>query len=191
MFTRYQLRTTDVARAAAFYDAVLGHRADGIIELPAAAAARGAPSHWLGTIACDAPAVTARFVAMGATVLGGNVLRDPRGVIVALADGPPSAHVAWHVLNTPDPAGAATAYADLFGWTFREHTISVGGRPVGTLADLRPGVHPHWLFHFPTPSLDASLDLVRAHHGEVFTTPTARVAMCHDPLGAAFGLIET
>jgi len=53
-FCRYQLRTTDVDSAHAFYADLFGADfwRDGIEvqSLPAAAAARGAPPHWLGHI---------------------------------------------------------------------------------------------------------------------------------------------
>ena len=46
-FRQCIFRTTDVAAARAFYRDVLGHEGDGIVELPAAAIARGARPHWL------------------------------------------------------------------------------------------------------------------------------------------------
>jgi predicted enzyme related to lactoylglutathione lyase len=51
----------------------------------------------------------------------------------------------------------------------------------------RPGVHPHWLFHFRVPVLDAALDVVRAQGGLVigpFRAPSGeRIAVCDDPQG--------
>ena len=56
----------------------------------------------------------------------------------------------------------------------------------------RPGVHPHWLFHFRVPALEPAMDAVRAGGGVVLPPVTlpggARVAVCDDPQGAAFAL---
>lgn len=193
-FSRYLLRTTDVTSAAAFYDAVLGRRGDGILPLHESALARGARPHWLGHVGAGdiggAEAAAARFIERGATRLGpppgaGDfvVLRDPGGAIIALTDSPAesSAGVAWHQLNTRDPGAAAADYAALFGWSFAE-TIDLGhlgrhrpfslvpGQPsIGILSDVegRPEVHTHWLFFFSVPSLDAAIDRVIQHGGLV------------------------
>ena len=50
-FVRVLHRARDVAAARAFYTAVLGEQSLEIVPLPEAAAARGAPAHWLGAIA--------------------------------------------------------------------------------------------------------------------------------------------
>jgi catechol 2,3-dioxygenase-like lactoylglutathione lyase family enzyme len=47
-FFYYALRTSDVARARAFYTAVLGNDDAEIFELHEQAVARGARPHWLG-----------------------------------------------------------------------------------------------------------------------------------------------
>ncbi|APR88132.1 putative hydroxylase [Minicystis rosea] len=220
-FRRFELRTTDVARAAAFYDAVLGHQGDAIVPLPAAAAARGAPAHWLGHIGVadigGAEAVAAKLVAQGATRLGPQsgetvLLRDPGGAVVAVTNAmePSRAGVVWHHLNTTDAARTAERHAEIFGWalqspvdlgpgmgTVRPFSWSAGEASVGSFMDVagRPEVHPHWLFQFGVPSLDVALSAVRAHGGTT-TGPTllpsgVRVAHCEDPQGAAFGLWET
>ena len=219
-FCRFELRTTAVAEAGAFYEAVLGHRGDGIVELPAAAAARGAPAHWLGFIGVGeigADAVAARLVARGAMRLGPQtgetvLLRDPGGAVLAVRTGQERscAGVVWHHLNTEGATRAVENYADVFGWspaepvdlgpalgTTRPFAWSAGEASVGSIMDIagRPGVHPHWLFHFGVTSLDAALATVRARGGSV-VGPTllpggARVAACEDPQGAAFGLWET
>ena len=62
------------------------------------------------------------------------------------------------------------------------------------MADLiaRPGVHPHWLFHFSVAALEPAVAAVRAAGGvalDPVTLPNgARVAVCDDPQGAAFAL---
>ena len=73
---------------------------------------------------------------------------------------------------------------------------SPGGPSVGTMADIagRPGVHPHWLFHFRVAALEPALATVRAAGGLVLdpvTLPSgARIAVCDDAQGAAFALQE-
>jgi hypothetical protein len=58
-----------------------------------------------------------------------------------------------------------------------------------------PGVHPHWLFHFPVADLEAALAAVRARGGRALAPnllPSGdRVVACEDPQGAAFGLLES
>jgi len=265
-FSRFLLRTTAVDDAAAFYDAVLEGRGDGIVPLHESAIARGARPHWLGHIAVSdlqrnsveliekvgggdqtsrscqpdsaltpsgsrigrpsiqvgtamggAEAAAARFVEHGATRLGpasgaGDfvVLRDPGGAVVAVTDdaGPSSAGVAWHQLNTADPARAATSYSALFGWSLAEEldlgplgrhrrlAFRAGEPGVGLMSDIegRPGVHPHWLFFFGVPSLGRAVERVRANGGQVVATLTlpngVRLAAFDDPQGAAFGVIE-
>jgi predicted enzyme related to lactoylglutathione lyase len=193
-FSRYLLRTTDVAGATAFYDAVLERRGDGIVPLHESAIARGARPHWLGHIRAGdlggAEALAARFVERGATRLGpppgtGDfvVLRDPGGAIVAVTDGTAesSAGVVWHQLNTREPEIAAANYSSLFGWScadkidlaqFGRHqrfAFGAGGSVVGLISDVegRPEVHSHWLFFFAVPSLDVVVDRVRRQGGIV------------------------
>lgn len=178
--------------AAAFYDAVLGRRGDGIVLLPDSAIARGARPHWLGHIGVrelgGAEAMANRFVELGAMRLGPPagagevvVLRDPGGAIVAVTDSAAesSAGVGWHQLNTREPSKAATNYSALFGWSFTEEldlgplgrhqrfAFGPGESSIGVISDVegRPGVHSHWLFFFVVPSLDVAVQRVRTHGG--------------------------
>jgi hypothetical protein len=220
-FSRYLLRTTDAEAAGAFYDAVLEGRGDGIVPLHESAIARGARPHWLGHVQVrhlgGVEAIAARFLERGATRLGPSpgvadfaVLRDAGGALVALSEraAPSSAGVAWHQLNTRDPATAAASYSTLFGWScadeldlgplgrHRRFAFGAGESSVGLISDIegRPEVHPHWLFFFAVPSLDVAVERVRRLGGIVIgplTLPNGvRVAACDDPQGAAFGLIE-
>ncbi|MET0790672.1 MAG: VOC family protein [Polyangiaceae bacterium] len=143
------------------------------------------------------------------------VLRDPGGAVVALGK-PPATHgaavprpeVDWRVLNTADVERAKRNYRELFGWAleqavdlgshgvFHPFAYQPGGVTAGLLSDIaeRPGVHPHWLFHFRVPALDTALEAVRARSGLVigpFNLPNGqRIAVCDDPQGAAFALLE-
>jgi predicted enzyme related to lactoylglutathione lyase len=159
-FCWYQLRTTNLAAARAFYEAVTGltarDEADRVAlyagdrpvgelsTLPEQAAARGAPPHWLGHISVpDVEASAQRFVALGAQRLGPPrrpsggadiaVLRDPLGAAVALSSRPMPGHrgaIAWHELYAPDRDRALAVYAELFGWRPTE-AIELGP-PIGT-----------------------------------------------------------
>jgi uncharacterized protein len=193
-FSRYVLRTTDVRAAAAFYDAVLSGRGDGIVPLQEAAMARGARPHWLGHVGVrglgDVESVAARFIELGAMRLGPPrtaddfvVLRDPGGAIVALteSDSTSSAGIVWHQLNTREPAKALENYSTLFGWSFtdrldlgplgshRRFAFRTGEPSIGVLSDVegRPEVHTHWLFFFAVPSLDDAVRRVLTHGGMV------------------------
>lgn len=201
-FLRYELRTTDVESARAFYAEVLGpelwrHRELTVVPLPERAAALGAPSHWLGHAAIpDVSATVARMVSLGGQLLGPPlppapsraVLRDPLGAVLAVTSEPaptgPSDVVVFEQLHTTDVARASAVYAALFGWR---------SPAIADTAHL-PGVHPHWMFHFRVDDLDAALAKVLALGGkalEPMTTPTGHlVAACEDPQGAAFALTQ-
>lgn len=193
-FSRYLLRTTDVAAATAFYDAVLENRGDGVVPLHEAAIARGARPHWLGHVQVrelgGVEAVAARFIERGAMRLGPNpgiadfvVLRDPGGALVALSEGSATsaASVVWHQLNTQNADVGAANYAALFGWSFAEKldlgelgrhqrfAFGAGETCVGLISGIeeRPQVHPHWLFFFPVPSLERAVERVRGLGGLV------------------------
>jgi uncharacterized protein len=172
-FCRYELRTTDVEGARAFYRNLLGADFWGdaidVRPLPAHAAAAGAPAHWLGHIGVDDVVGTMhRFLLSGAKPLGqiprgaeaaGVLLRDPFGAIVALTSECPISSidcVAWHLLSTQDEAQAFRTYSELFGWA-RVDTYDLGskrgrhvslswdraGHAVGSTADTARLPHVH------------------------------------------------
>lgn len=141
-----------------------------------------------------------------------TALRDPFGAVVALGTGangmvtrPP---VRWHHLHTKDLDGAWSFYARTFGWTetgtmpsadveggYRTFAWADGGEPIGTMANTArlPGVHTHWLHSFGVADLDATAAKIVAAGGEVFRRAEAngmRLAGCHDPQGAAFGIVS-
>jgi predicted enzyme related to lactoylglutathione lyase len=143
-------------------------------------------------------------------------VRDPGGALVALAKPPaPSAEsatqarpeVVWHHLNTADVERAKQNYRELAGWElkqpldaggFRVHPFAweAGGEAVGSMSDIaqRPSVHPHWLFHFRVMALGPALGVVSGAGGvhlEPLLLPNGdRMAVCDDPQGAAFALLE-
>ncbi|RYZ02148.1 MAG: hypothetical protein EOO73_33035 [Myxococcales bacterium] len=132
-FFHYQLRTTDVPAAKAFYASILGEGVADIEPLPKQAIERGAPAHWLGHIAVeDFEQAVRAFVDRGAMQLGPvvpargggkvAVFRDPGGAVVALASdangaqGAPKPDVVWHQLLAGNVSQTASTYCDLFGW---------------------------------------------------------------------------
>ena len=194
-FCRFDLRTTDVDAARAFYTRILGHDRAPIWPLHEQALARGARPHWLGQLgAVDVERTAAAFVARGAVRLGPTratadgghaaVLRDPGGAVVAVGTPPRASSeldVVWHVLHTSDVARAAANYRELFGWEltrrvelgahgdFQEFAWRAGGASVGALSDIagRPGVHAHWLFFFEVDALEPAIAATRAAGGIV------------------------
>jgi uncharacterized protein len=196
-FCRFDLRTTDVSAARAFYARIFGHDRAVIWPLHEQALARGARPHWLGQLGVeDVEGAVAAFVQRGATQLGparavdegghAVVLRDPGGALIALgtaraADAQPNLEVVWHVLNTNNAASASANYHELFGWelgersdagahgNFQPFAFSAGGANAGVIGDIaaRPGVHPHWLFVFQVAALEPVLAATRAAGGLV------------------------
>jgi hypothetical protein len=136
-----------VDAAREFYRGLLGDdfwgRGIEIGPLPTHAAARGAPSHWLGHIGVeDVVGAVYRFLDAGATLLGGRsgrdgasrvvdrsnaIVRDPNGALVALTSASPNAvdRVEWHLLSARDEAQAFGVYSNLFAWE-RVETFDLG-----------------------------------------------------------------
>jgi uncharacterized protein len=190
-FSRYQLRTTDVDGARAFYTELFGASfwkgGVDVQPLPAAAAARGATPHWLGHIGVDdAVPPMYRFFDAGATRLGapppdgrdsaGVVLRDPFGAVVALTpsgDAMAEERVAWHLHASRDEERALSLYADILGWTAveRQDLAERGrhvtfawddaGRPVGSLCDMARRPHVHAQWLFFFATADLDSSLAR------------------------------
>src|SRR5215470_1470470 len=196
-FCRYELRTTDVDAAQAFYSDLFG--ADfwsdsiDVRPLPAAAAARGAPSHWLGHLLVDDVVGTMlRFLERDATVVGPRpeggdatqvLLRDPFGAMLALTsveNHDAAGRVAWHLLSARDEHQAFAVYAELFRWRRCDaydlgpqrgrhvsFTWDGADQPAGSISNLaqQPHVHPQWLYFFRTAHLEDALSKVREHGG--------------------------
>jgi uncharacterized protein len=194
-FVRLIHRARDVAAARAFYTAVLGAADIEIVPLPEAAAARGAPSHWLGAIGVDDIEQTlTQLVARGATPLGPTqrdargayaTVRDAGGALVALTTPsavPLSPATLWSHLDAHDAESTFGVYATLFGWRSTERVDlgaeasmtrfawEAGARSVGSYADVpaNSGRHPMWVFHFRVDSLDDAVRAVRGHGGVMF-----------------------
>jgi predicted enzyme related to lactoylglutathione lyase len=171
-FVRYELRTTDVAAARAFYSEVFGPEVWGshvsVGQLPERAAARGAPAHWVGHLGVtDAVAMASRIAAHGGAQLGplersaaGKawvVMKDPLGAVLALNEDDSRAEtspVAWHVLNVTDHERALSVYSNLFAWT--------GNEPVAPAID---GIDArHFSFSEAEPSAGTIANTARLPH---------------------------
>ncbi len=195
-FQRLELRTKDVAASRAFYAPIIG-QAEGIsiVPLPAPAAARGAPSHWLGYLGVDDVAhASVAIVERGGAPLGPlttrpdgtsvAVVRDPGGAVVGLESvsnvSPPSLVVS-QTLQTESLAQAVATYRDLFDW--HDSIVDV--------AHL-PEVHAHWLFQLRVPDLEQAMQYFRDARGLVLpplSLPNGdRMVVCDDPQGAAIAL---
>ena len=196
-FCWYELRTPRPDEAWHFYSSVMGTNVAWEVSLlPEAAAARGAPSHWLGHIHVpDLEPSVQRFIAQGAERLGpprmsttgipSTVLRDPFGAVVALTSRTGKRtheELAWHELHTADHVRAFALYGELFGWrptealqlspevgTYQQFTWRDDGRGVGAACSTArlPHIHPHWLFYFAVDDLDRALAAVVEGGGRV------------------------
>ena len=118
-------------------------------------------------------------------------------------------HVESHILNTADVERAKANYGELFGWHFERplqlpeggvlHPFAwqAGSPGAGAFYDItqRAGVHPHWLFHFAVPSLAVALEAVKRGGGlaigPISLPSGGTIAVCDDPQGAAFALLES
>jgi len=190
-FCRYQLRTTDVEGADAFYRDLLGDgfwgRGLDVGPLPAPLAARGVPANWLGHVGVeDVVPPMYRFLEAGATRLGappadgrdsaGVVLRDPFGANVGLtplSGEPVEDRVAWHLLSARDEERAIELYASVLGWTPLERqdlgergrhvtfTWASTGGPVGSTSDLARRPHVHAQWLFFFATADLDASIAR------------------------------
>jgi predicted enzyme related to lactoylglutathione lyase len=168
----------------------------------------------------DVERAVAAMAAVGAEPLGPTVrapdgaawatLRDPSGAVVALrarGEPPPDRPVAWHQLHARDLDRVWPIYAELAGWRDAgtiaaadpeggHHLFSWSGGAVGSVASTArwQGVHPHWLFYFPVDDVAATAERVRSGGGTALVPGALadgrRIAVCEDPQGAAFGVIE-
>jgi predicted enzyme related to lactoylglutathione lyase len=173
-FVWYELMTTDTKAADSFYRDVVGWGTQtpgttlpgvdyklftvgsipvaGLMNMPAAASAEGAPPAWIGYVGVEnVDAAAAKVKELGGQVHKGPadipgvgrfaVVADPQGAVFCLFKGeemmgagePPAAgapgHVGWHELYAGDHAPAFDFYAEMFGWT-KADALDMG--PMGT-----------------------------------------------------------
>jgi hypothetical protein len=108
----------------------------------------------------------------------------------------------WVDVSVPDLGAARLFYEGLMGWEIQESPPEYGGylnclkhgRPVAGIGPkMMPDAPNAWLIHFATSDVDASLERVSDHGGQVLMGPLdvmdlGRMAVCADPSGAAFSL---
>ena len=136
------------------------------------------------------------------------LVADPQGAVVALWR--PGRHIGATVvnepgamslnqLNTSDPEAATRFYGDLLGWdVVKQETggpdywgIYNDGALNGGMMELA-GAHapPHWQVYFGAEDAAAAVARVGELGGGTFLAPTdvpgGRLAVVHDPQGAAF-----
>ena len=142
------------------------------------------------------------------------ILRDPWGAVFApfapAGESPPSAgkpqpgEISWHELLTDDQEKAYGFYAELFGWEKGEpmdmgpdgiyQLLRRGGADFGGMMNRPEGMPvAAWLYYVNVPDIDAALEQVTSHGGQVVHGPIEvpggdRVAQCVDPQGGAFAL---
>lgn len=176
-FTWYELRTTAVDAALAFYAEVAGWEVEGtrflrrgvpvaeVTDLPERARALGAPPHWLGHLGVgDVDACVQGLIALGAQPLGPTrdrdglrsaPIRDPLGAVLAISarEAPPSVEaVGWHDLETTDRERAWEIYAPRFGWTATD------------AIELGPPIGAYQLFAWGGPSAGAMANTALQPH---------------------------
>jgi hypothetical protein len=148
-----------------------------------------------------------------------SVMADPYGAMFAAftpyppAGAPPERPTApvvgdmsWHELITTDIQGALRFYGELFGWTADTamdmgpagiyQMYKVGEKQLGGmyLATNQMPAPPSFLYYIRVADLEASIEKTKAGGGRVVMGPHEvpggdRIAMCLDPMGAAFALV--
>jgi hypothetical protein len=113
----------------------------------------------------------------------------------------------WPELTTTDQQGAKKFYTSLFGWTFEDNTMDVGGtytmlklkgKDVGALHQMPQeqrdqGIPPHWGAYVAVESADESVARAKQLGAAVLSEPfdvmdVGRMAILKDPTGAVISL---
>lgn len=213
-FCWYELRTADVDAARDFYASVLAAGAPpcpgvarcerrlrgAITQLPARAAAQGAPPHWLGHLAvADAEATVRELVGRGGVQLGPTrrdpgepvvaIARDPLGAVVAFREAAfaaASSGVSWHELYAPDAERAWALYGERLGWhktaqvplggelgSYQSFAWDAAGPGCGGMLSIarRPDIHAQWLFYFSVADLDGAVRRASADGATLINGP--------------------
>jgi predicted enzyme related to lactoylglutathione lyase len=178
------------------------------------------PPHWncYVTVA-DVDASAARAAELGATLLAepfdvfdaGRMaaFQDPQGAVLSIWQAKenigaglvnvPGA-LAWNDLISPDVAGSAAFYRDLFGWDIQElapgeyWSIANGANRNGGMMPMPPGSHPAWNLYFAVDDVDATVARARELGGDTVMGPMdvpngGRLAVLRDPQNAVFSVL--
>lgn len=143
------------------------------------------------------------------------VLQEPGGAVFSLwqskankgfgiANEPNT--LCWSELNSKDLDKSKDFYTSLFGWSTTPHAgspspyllCSNGDSPFGGMMQMTAEwgeTPPHWIIYFQAADCKALAERVKALGGKVnhgpFEAPTVGwIAICEDPTGANFNLIQ-
>jgi predicted enzyme related to lactoylglutathione lyase len=179
------------------------------------------PPHWNCYVTVDSADVTAdRARELGARILAepfdvfdaGRMagFLDPQGAILSVWE--PKENIGaglvnvpgaltWNDLISPDIAGSAQFYRDLFDWKIEEipgaegqyWSIENRGRQNGGLMPMPPGGHPAWNLYFAVEDVDATVAKAGELGGETVMGPMdipngTRLAVIRDPQNAVFSV---
>ena len=120
---------------------------------------------------------------------------------------PSPGSICWRELATKDLEKAADFYRQMFGWEVAQSKITpmayqeihLDGLAKGGMMQIDEnwpeGVPSHWQSYIAVASADATVESIKAnggavHHGPFDAPNIGRMAMCADPSGASFAIIE-
>lgn len=118
--------------------------------------------------------------------------------------------ICWYELTTRSVDAAKDFYTDLFGWKLEPSKLATGiydeihvdGCAVGGMMKIDenwgPGwenIPSYWMTYISVEDCDATVETIKANHGDIrvpaFDVPNiGRMAVCNDPSGAAFSIIQ-
>jgi predicted enzyme related to lactoylglutathione lyase len=188
----------------------------------------GVPVHWGVYFAvASADEAAAKIAAAGGKVIAepfdvmdvGRMAigQDPQGAMfsvwqagkhIGATHGGPLNGVGWPELTTPDPAGAAAFYSELFGWGTKPETgveaaqyteWQHGGRSMGGMLPMTgekwTGIPPHWGIYIMVADCDERAAKAAQLGGKLCMPPTdipnvGRFSVIADPQGAVFSIIH-
>ena len=115
--------------------------------------------------------------------------------------------ICWRELATKDIDKAADFYTQMFGWEIAQSKVTpmayqeihMDGAAKGGMMQIDenwpPGVPSHWQSYVAVENADETCEKIKSNGGTVrhgpFDAPNiGRMAMCGDPSGAAFAIIQ-
>jgi predicted enzyme related to lactoylglutathione lyase len=190
--------------------------------------APGVPVHWGVYFAvAGADEAAERIASLGGKVVAGPfdamdagrmaVGEDPQGAIFSVWEarkhigatyGGSLSRVLWPELMSPDTAGSAAFYSQMFGWGTRPETgvesapyteWLQGGQSMGGLLPMKgdnwAGVPPHWGIYITVADCNERSAKAVELGGKVCVQPTdipnvGRFSVIGDPQGAVFSIIQ-
>ncbi len=186
---------------------------------------QGVPPHWmLYVCVSNADETAAKVQPAGGKIVAGPfdvmtfgrmaVVQDSTGATLSIWQ--PMSHqgtaisgvpgtLCWADLMTPDAAGAARFYEQVFNWKLdpgKDGTgylhIKAGEEFIGGIPPAEhvpPGIPPHWLLYFYVENCDAATSKATGAGARVHMPPmtmegVGRWSVVADPQGAAFALFQ-